>query len=114
MGPGDLERMLSRLPEEKAPELLSSLHTGEDAGVYLFADDLALVQTIDFFPPIVDDPYTFGQIAAANALSDIYAMNAKPITAMNIAAFPCDVDREVLKAILLGGYDKVHEAGAVV
>ena len=114
MGPGDLERMLSRLPEEKAPELLSSLHTGEDAGVYLFADDLALVQTIDFFPPIVDDPYTFGQIAAANALSDIYAMNARPLTAMNVAAFPCDMDPVIPQEILLGGYDKVHEAGALV
>lgn len=114
MGPGDLEKLLAELPEEDAEELLSSIHMGDDAGVYLLYDDLALVQTVDFFPPIVDDPYTFGQVAAANALSDIYAMNAKPITAMNIAAFPCDVDREVLKAILLGGYDKVHEAGAVV
>lgn len=114
MGPGDLEKLLAKLPEQDVPELISSLHGGEDASVYLIADDMALVQTVDFFPPIVDDPYTFGQIAAANALSDIYAMNATPITAMNIAAFPCDVEVEVLEAILLGGYDKVHEAGAVV
>jgi selenide,water dikinase len=114
MGPGDLEKLLAKLPEEDVPELISSIHAGDNAGVYLLQDDLALVQTVDFFPPIVDDPYTFGQIAAANALSDIYAMNAKPLTALNIAAFPCDMDRGVLQAILLGGYDKVHEAGAVI
>ncbi|MHB8894744.1 MAG: selenide, water dikinase SelD, partial [Candidatus Geothermincolia bacterium] len=114
MGPGDLERLLSRLPAETEPRLLSSIHSGEDAGVYLLRDDLAIVLTVDFFPPIVDDPYVFGQIAAANALSDIYAMNAKPVAAMNLAAFPCDVGEEVMESILLGGYDKVHEAGALI
>lgn len=114
LGPGHLEEILSRLPEETAPELLSSISSGEDAGIYLLRDDLVLVQTVDFFPPIVDDPYTFGQIAAANALSDIYAMNAKPLTAMNLVAFPCAIDKCHLEAILLGGYDKVHEAGAVI
>lgn len=114
MGPGDLEETLSRLPEEKMPALLSSIHDGEDASVYLFGDDTAIVQTVDFFPPIVDDPFTFGQVAAANALSDIYAMNATPLTAMNVVAWPCRIGTEVLAEMLLGGYDKVHEAGAVV
>jgi selenide, water dikinase len=114
LGPGHLEDVLSRLPEETAPELLSSIAMGEDAGVYKMSDDLVLVQTVDFFPPIVDDPYTFGQIAAANALSDIYAMNAKPLTALNLVSFPCSIDRCHLEAILLGGYDKVHEAGAII
>lgn len=114
MGPGDLERILKRLPEETAPELLSSVRSGEDAGVYLLREGLALVQTVDFFPPMVDDPYTFGQITAANALSDIYAMGGRPLTALNIVAYPCGLDLEVLDSILLGGHDKVHEAGAVV
>ena len=114
MGPGDLEKILSGLPEETAPELLSSIRSGEDAGVYLVSDGLAMVQTVDFFPPMVDDPYTFGQIAAANALSDVYAMRGRPVTALNIAAFPCEMDLEVLQQILLGGHDKVHEAGAVI
>jgi selenide,water dikinase len=114
LGPGDLERILANLPAEDAPELLSSLHSGEDAGVYLLREDLAVVMTVDFFPPIVDDPYLFGQIAAANALSDIYAMNARPLTAMNLLAFPCDMPAGVMEAVLTGGYDKVHEAGALI
>ena len=77
-------------------------------------DDLALVQTVDFFTPIVDDPYRFGQIAAANALSDLYAMGARPLTAMNIVAFPCSLGFEVLERIMLGGQQKIHEAGAVI
>lgn len=114
MGPCDLRNILARLPEDKVPQLLSSLMSGEDAGVYLLSEDVALVQTVDFFPPIVDDPRTFGQIAAANALSDIYAMGATPLTAMNIVAFPKELGGEVLVSVLLGGHDKVHEAGAVV
>ncbi len=114
MGPGDLERVLAELPKEDAPELLSSVESGEDAGVFLIEEDLALVQTVDFFPPIVDDPYTFGQIAAANALSDVYAMGGKPLTAMNLVAFPCSLGLDVLKRILQGGIEKVHEAGAVM
>ncbi len=114
MGPGDLEKILSAIPEESAPELLSSLRTGEDAGVYQISKGLAIVQTVDFFPPIVDDPYTFGQITAANALSDVYAMGGRPITALNIVAFPCGIDLQVLEKILLGGHDKIHEAGAVI
>ena len=86
----------------------------DDAGVYRLAPDLALVQTLDFFPPLVDDPYTFGQIAAANALSDVYAMNGRPITALNIAAFPDDeLPLEILAEILRGAAERVSLAGAV-
>lgn len=114
MGPGDLHRILSRLPEESSELLLSSIAGGEDAGVFLLSGDTALVQTVDFFPPIVDDPYTFGQVTAANALSDIYAMGARPLTALNILAYPCGLEPDVLEAILLGGRDKLSEAGALV
>jgi selenide, water dikinase len=87
----------------------------DDAGVFLLSDDLALVQTVDFFAPIVDDPYLFGQIAAANALSDVYAMGGEPLTALNIVGFPSGkLPLEVLREILRGGQDKVHEAGALV
>jgi selenide,water dikinase len=87
----------------------------DDAGVYRLRPDLALVQTVDFFTPVVDDPYTFGQIAAANALSDIYAMGAAPLTALNLVAFPiCTLGVSVLQEILRGGGDKVAEAGAVI
>ena len=87
----------------------------DDAGVFLLSDDLALIQTVDFFAPIVDDPYLFGQIAAANALSDVYAMGGEPLTAMNIVGFPSGkLPLEVLREILRGGQDKVHEAGALV
>lgn len=85
-----------------------------DAAVYRLREDLALVQTVDFFTPIVDDPYLFGQIAAANALSDIYVMGGKPLTAMNIIAFPPELGLDVLQKILIGGRDKVEEAGALV
>lgn len=87
----------------------------DDAGVFLVSDDLALVQTVDFFAPIVDDPYLFGQIAAANALSDVYAMGGEPLTAMNIVGFPSGkLPLEVLREILRGGQDKVHEAAALI
>ena len=82
--------------------------------MYRLAADLALVQTVDFFTPIVDDPYTFGAIAAANSLSDIYAMGGKPLTALSILAWPADGDLEDLEAILKGGADKIHEAGCVL
>lgn len=91
------------------------MDTADDAGVYQLTEDIALIQTVDFFTPIVDDPYTFGQIAAANALSDIYAMGGKPLTVMNIVGFPPDkLSLSVLGDILRGGADKVREAGAVV
>jgi selenide,water dikinase len=97
------------------PRLIVGRETFDDAGVFVLSDDLALVQTVDFFAPIVDDPYLFGQIAAANALSDIYAMGGEPLTALNIVGFPSKaIDISVLTDILRGGQDKVHEAGALV
>ena len=113
MGPGDLSEVLSGLPSSTDPRLLVGRETFDDAGVYLLSDDVALVQTVDFFAPIVDDPYDFGQIAAANALSDVYAMGGQPVTALNIVAFPTGtMPLSVLTEILRGGQDKVHEAGA--
>ena len=97
------------------PNLLVGLGQADDAGVYRVSDDLALVQTLDFFPPMVDDPFSFGQIAAANALSDIYAMGGVPKTAMNIVAFPAKtMDIRVLRAVIEGGLDKMREAGVVL
>lgn len=97
------------------PRLIVGSGTMDDAGVFVLSDDLALIQTVDFFAPIVDDPYLFGQIAAANALSDVYAMGGEPLTAMNIVAFPSGkLPLEVLREILRGGQDKVHEAEALV
>ena len=99
---------------EGDPNFLVGTETSDDAGVYRLSGTLALVQTLDFFPPPVDDPFTFGQIAAANALSDVYAMNANPLTAMNIAAFPDDeLDLSILTEILRGAADRVAAAGAV-
>lgn len=115
MGPGDLSRALAALPVQHDPRLLVGRETFDDAGVFRMSDDLALVQTVDFFAPIVDDPYDFGQIAAANALSDVYAMGGQPLTALNIVAFPTkDLPLELLTRILEGGQDKVHEAGALI
>src|SRR3954467_5437896 len=115
MGPGDLSRALAALPVKSDPRLLVGRETFDDAGVFRLSDDLALVQTVDFFAPIVDDPYDFGQVAAANALSDVYAMGGQPLTALNIVAFPTkDLPLEVLTQILAGGQDKVHEAGALI
>jgi len=115
MGPGDLSSVLAPLPSVSDPRLLVGRETFDDAGVYLVADDLALVQTVDFFAPVVDDPYDFGQIAAANALSDVYAMGGQPMTALNIVAFPtADLPLSVLTEILRGGQDKAHEAGALI
>lgn len=113
MGPGDLSAALAPLPRESDPRLLVGRETFDDAGVFRVADDLALVQTVDFFAPIVDDPYRFGRIAAANALSDVYAMGGEPLTAMNIVGFPdTKLPLSVLTEILRGGQDAVHEAGA--
>jgi selenide,water dikinase len=115
MGPGDLARALAPLPHRHDPRLLVGRETFDDAGVFVVSDDLALVQTVDFFAPIVDDPYTFGRIAAANALSDVYAMGGEPLTALNIVGFPTgSAPLEVLTEILRGGQDAVHEAGAVI
>ncbi len=91
------------------------MERAEDAGVYKLRDDLAIIQTVDFFTPIVDDPYTFGQIAAVNALSDVYAKGGRPLTAMNIVCFPVKtMDISILREILTGGLDKMHEAGVVL
>jgi selenide,water dikinase len=96
------------------PNLLVATETSDDAGVYLLPDGSALVQTLDFFPPLVDDPFVFGQIAAANALSDVYAMNGRPLTAMNIVGFPdTELPLSVLAKILQGAADRVTAAGAV-
>src|SRR5215510_10959871 len=97
------------------PDLLVGAEHASDAGVFRLRDDLAIVQTTDFFPPLVDDPFTFGQIAAANSLSDCYAMGATPITCLNIVGFPDkELPAEILSEILKGGADKVAEAGAVI
>ncbi len=107
--------MLRSLPATSHPDLLIGPEQYSDAGVFRLRHDLAIVQTTDFFPPLVDDPFTFGQIAAANSLSDCYAMGAQPATCLNIVAFPDkDLPIEVLNAILAGGADKVAEAGAVI
>jgi selenide,water dikinase len=97
------------------PNLLVGFERGDDAGVYRLSDELALIQTVDFFTPIVDDPRTFGRIAAANALSDVYAMGGRPVCAMNIVCFPADsMDLSILREILAGGLEKLHEARAVL
>ena len=104
--------MLRRIPVSKDPRLIVGANTADDAGVYRLDRDRALVQTVDFFTPIVDDPYTYGQIAAANALSDVYAMGGRPLTAMNILAVPTDkIGPSVIAEILRGGAAKVKEAG---
>jgi len=114
MSPGDLKQALSWLPRDEAEELLVGFDTSDDAAVYKLDEKHALLQTVDFFPPVVDSPYLFGQVAAANALSDIYAMGGKPLTALNLAAFPCSLGLDILGAILQGGRDKVNESGAVI
>jgi selenide, water dikinase len=103
------------LPLIQDPNLLTGFEHAEDAGVYKISSDLALVQTVDFFTPTVDDPFTFGQIAATNALNDVYAMGGKPLTAMNIVCFPIKtMDKSILRNVLLGGLDKMHEAGVLL
>ena len=102
--------MLGDLPFQHDDRVLIDYRTSDDAGVYRIASDRALVQTVDFFTPIVDDPYVYGQIAAANALSDVYAMGARPLTALAIAAFPKDAERDILRRIFAGGIAKLREA----
>ncbi len=110
--PGFLQQIINSLPYEKNNNILVGMETSDDAVVYKINNDIALIQTLDFFPSPVDDPYTFGLIAAANSLSDVYAMGGEPITAMNIVAFPlCKLEVNILKEILHGGSEKLLEAG---
>ncbi len=115
MPAGTLAQVLRELPRIDDPNLLVSPEKLDDAGVYKLRDDLAIVQTVDFFPPLVDDPFTFGQISAANSLSDVYAMGGTPVSCLNIVGFPDDkLPIEILVEILKGGSDKIVEAGAVL
>jgi len=109
-----LDQVLSGLPRSENPNVLVGFDTADDAGVYRLTDELALVQTVDFFTPIVDDPFTFGAIAAANSLSDVYAMGGIPISALSIVAFPGNGEMEILGDILKGGLSKMREAGCAV
>ncbi len=114
VGAGELRKLLNDLPVREDPDLIVGFDKSDDASVYRVSDELAIVQTVDFFPPIVDDPFLFGQIAAANALSDIYAMGGIPKTALNIMAVPENMPKDQIREILKGGYTKVYEAGAVI
>jgi selenide,water dikinase len=115
VGPEDLDQILKALPLPRDPRVLVGLETSDDAGVYQLTDEIALVQTVDFFTPIVDDPFAFGQIAVANALSDVYAMGGTPLTAMNLVAFSTKtLSPAILKEILLGGLSKLEEAGVAL
>ncbi len=105
---------MRNLPVDRDPKLLVGVETSDDAAVYLINEDLALVQTLDFFTPVVDDAYVFGQIAAANSLSDVYAMGGDPLLALNIVCFPEDLPPESIDGILRGGQDKIREAGALL
>lgn len=114
IGPDVLAQVLCQLPKTFDENLIVGLETSDDAAVYKINEDLALIQTLDFFTPVVDNPYEFGQIAAANSLSDVYAMGGEPKLAMNIVCFPNCLSPEVLVEILKGGHDKVMEAGAIL
>jgi len=109
-----LDKVLGKLARQHDPHVLVGFDHADDAGVYQIAPDQALVQTVDFFTPIVDDPYTFGQIAATNSLSDVYAMGGKPLTALALVCFPDKADLEILERILAGGLSKMIEAGCTV
>ena len=115
MPPQGIAQVLRNLPKVDDPNLLVGTDTHDDAGVYRLSDDTALVQTIDFFPPVVNDPFVYGQIAAANSLSDIFAMGGRPLTALNIVGFPADlVPPRVVSSILRGGLAKAAEVGCVI
>jgi selenide,water dikinase len=114
LAPGLLDRVLRTLPRIPNSNVLVGYDTADDAGIYRLRDDLALVQTVDFFTPMVDDPFTFGQIAAANALSDIWAMGGVPISALSVLAWPAAGDLDDLSAIMRGGLEKMCEAGCAV
>ncbi|MBR5471436.1 MAG: selenide, water dikinase SelD [Oscillibacter sp.] len=114
VGAGVLSQLLEGIQVHHDPNLLVGFDKSDDASVYRVSDDLALVQTVDFFPPIADDPYLFGQIAATNALSDVYAMGGEPKLCLNIMAVPAKMPPSAVHDMLRGGYDKVYEAGALI
>ena len=114
VGAGVLAQLLGDLKVLHDPNLLVGFDKSDDASVYRVSEDLALVQTVDFFPPIADDPYVFGQIAATNALSDVYAMGGEPKLALNIMAVPAELPKDAVHEILRGGYEKAYEAGAII
>jgi selenide,water dikinase len=115
LGPADLDAVLSKLDFGSSPDLLVGISTGDDAGVFRLRDDLAIVSTIDFFTPVVDDPFTYGQIAAANSLSDVYAMGGTPQTALNVVCWPqSGLPGEMLAQVLRGGCEKAREAGVFI
>src|ERR1700678_1486029 len=111
LSPAILDKVLSRLPRQNDPNVLVGFDHADDAGVYLIGPGSALVQTVDFFTPMVDDPYTFGQIAATNALSDVYAMGGQPRTSLALVCFPEKADLAILERVLAGGLSKMIEAG---
>ena len=114
MGHESLTQVLRHLPEVTDKNLLVGIKSADDAGVYKLTEELAIINTLDFFPPIIDDPYTFGQIAAVNALSDVYAMGGVPRLAMNIVAFPAGLDLSILEEIINGSMNKLSEAGVLL
>src|SRR5581483_2690056 len=114
LSPAILDKVLVKLPKQTDPNVLVGFDHADDAGIYQIGPAMALVQTVDFFTPMVDDPYTFGQIAATNALSDVYAMGGRPITALAHVCFPGNGDIAVLEAVLAGGLSKMIEAGCSV
>ncbi len=114
LNPATLDAVLRKLPRQTNPDVLVGFETNDDAGVYLINKDLALVQTVDFFTPIVDDPFLFGQIASANALSDVYAMGGQPISSLSIVGFPEHADPQILEQIIRGGLSKMNEANCSV
>ena len=114
VGAGVLAQLLDGIKVHSDPNLLVGFDKSDDASVYRVSDELALVQTVDFFPPIADDPYLFGQIAATNALSDVYAMGGEPKLALNLMCVPKDMPGEAVHQMLRGGYDKVYEAGCLI
>jgi selenide,water dikinase len=114
LAPGTLDAVLRRLPPQQDENVLVGFETSDDAGVYRLSDDLAMVQTVDILTPIADDPYMYGQIAAANSISDVYAMGGRPVSALSIVCFPPKESTDVLEAILRGGLDKMIEAGCAV
>jgi selenide,water dikinase len=114
MGPGDLQDVLGGLRQETHADLLVGLGKSDDAAVYRVSDEVAIVETVDFFPPIVDDPYLYGAIAAANSMSDVFAMGGQVLFALNVAGFPQELPKDIIVAVFRGGADKVREAGGVI